>query len=334
MTERASGKDLPVAAATTPRVPLVDAARGVAIVSMVAYHLAWDLSYLGLWPVDVSTEIGWIVFQRCILGSFLFLAGASLVLGHGERVRWNAFWRRTAILAAAALAMTLGTLLLFGEAFAFFGILHAILLFSLIGVVMLRLPTAVLLSAGGAIVAAGVVIQSDRFNVPWLAWLGFWTVPPRTADLVAVFPWLGVTLLGMAATRLAKRSGIMPAVASWHGTSAGARALRFLGRWSLPIYLVHQLALLAALYPLAMWRDSQVPDARAGFIQQCEPSCIETGGVGGYCRAYCSCALELIERDNLWAALEAPTPNAPQQTQIAGVINLCRAMAEQPAPIR
>jgi uncharacterized membrane protein len=234
-------------------VPLVDALRGVAIVAMVAYHFSWDLSYFAFWPIDISVEPGWIAFQRLILSSFLFLVGVSLALGHGGGIRWRAFWRRWAILVAAALAMTVGTYIAFGEAFAFFGILHAIALFSLIGLLFLRLPIVVILFGAAAFIVPGVLVHSDVFNPRWLAWLGMWTEPPRTADLVGGFPWAGVPLLGIAATRWLQGSGALARLAAWQGTSRAARLLRGAGRWSLVIYLTHQLVLLGIFYPLALW---------------------------------------------------------------------------------
>jgi uncharacterized membrane protein len=245
--------DLPLAPASRPRVPLVDALRGLAILAMVAYHFSWDLSYFAFWPIDVSIEPGWIAFQRLILFTFLFLVGVSLELGHGAGIRWRAFWRRFAILVAAALAMTIATYVAFGDAFAFFGILHAIALFSLTGLLFLRLPTLVTLLGAAVFIVPGVLVHAELFNPRWLAWLGMWTTPPRTADLVGVFPWAGVPLLGIAATRELARSGALERLAAWRGAGPLARLLRGAGRWSLLIYLTHQLLLLAILYPIAMW---------------------------------------------------------------------------------
>src|SRR5690554_3134906 len=90
----------PMPPATSPasgrpaRFAAVDVVRGLAILAMVAYHLAWDLYYLGFTATDVMAEPGWIGFQRAILSSFLLLVGAALVLGHGRFIRWPAFWRR------------------------------------------------------------------------------------------------------------------------------------------------------------------------------------------------------------------------------------------------
>jgi uncharacterized membrane protein len=283
---------------------------------------------LGFWGIDISVEPGWIAFQRAILGTFLFLVGVSLELGHGERIRWRAFWRRLAILLAAALAMTAGTYLLFGDAFAFFGILHAIALFSVIGLVFLRLPVFAVLLAAAGFIAPGVLIHSDAFNPRWLAWLGMWTAPPRTADLVGVFPWAGVTLIGIAATRVLEGQGVLQRLAQWQGRSPPAHVLRGAGRWSLLIYLTHQLLLLAILYPLALWLHPGEESPQQAFVAQCQPSCLATGGVEGYCTAYCGCAFETIDSEDLWDAVNASMPSPEQRGALDRVISLCRAMAE------
>jgi uncharacterized membrane protein len=310
------------------RVVLVDVLRGFAIVCMVAYHLSWDLSYLRFWTLDISIEPGWITFQRAILGSFLLLVGVGLVLGHGEAIRWRAFWRRLAIIAAAALAMSAGTYLLFSDAFAFFGILHAIVLFSLLGLLFLRVPWAVTAIVAAGVILAGIVVQSDLFNTRWLAWIGFWTEPPRTADLVAIFPWFGVTLLGIAATRVLQRAGLVARLARLVPRDAASRALAFAGRWSLLIYLLHQPLMLGVLYPLGHWLEPWKAGFRSSFVAECEPSCVATGGSADYCTRYCACALEDIEREDLWAAVYSAEPTPEQSRQVTGVITLCDAMAK------
>ncbi len=47
-----------------------------------------------------------------------------------------------------------------------------------------------------------VLASSELFNTRWLAWIRFFTMVPETADLVPMFPWFGVVLLGMVGMRL------------------------------------------------------------------------------------------------------------------------------------
>ena len=96
-----------------PRLPIIDIARGVAILAMAIYHFCWDLWYFGFLNADVGFDPRWVFFARSILASFLFLVGVGLVLGHGEGIRWKSFWRRWLFAFGGALAITLGTLIAF-----------------------------------------------------------------------------------------------------------------------------------------------------------------------------------------------------------------------------
>ena len=80
----------PALALGAGRIEAVDAARGAALLAMAIYHFSWDLSFFQLIATPVATDPAWKWFARAIAGSFLFLVGVSLVLGHRERIRWRA----------------------------------------------------------------------------------------------------------------------------------------------------------------------------------------------------------------------------------------------------
>lgn len=313
-----------------PRLALVDAARGVAIIAMVAYHFAWDLSYYRLIATDVTTHPAWVLLQRSILSSFLFLVGVSLVLGHGNGVRWSRFWRRLAVILAAALAVTLGTYWMFPEYFVFFGILHAIALFSLLALPALRLNPWLVLATAALVLVPPFFLSAPLFSAKPLAWIGFWTIVPETTDIVPVFPWFGVVLLGVAAARLVLASPLEALLAAWQVRGPLSKGLVVCGRWSLLIYLLHQPILLGGVM-LAIQLQSPVlqPEvlSRAeSFVRSCKSSCATNGGVADYCEAYCACALEQVESAGLWDLIE--TPGAAQDEAVGSITRLCAAMAE------
>lgn len=310
------------------RFALVDLLRGLAILAMVAYHLAWDLYYLGFTATDVMVEPGWIAFQRGILSSFLLLVGAALVLGHGRGVRWPAFRRRFAVVLAAALVVSAGTYAVFPEFFVFFGVLHAIALFSICALPLLRAPLWLVLAAAAVFLLTPVLLVVPEFSDRRLAWIGLWAETPPTTDIVPFFPWFGVVLLGVAGMRVLLVSPWRPLLEGWRA-GRWSRWLAIAGRWSLVIYLVHQPLLFGGLTLLAQLQPpTAMPGNAAAFIQSCETGCAENGRDIAWCQFYCSCALEQVEREDLWSLLNSEVPTPAGQEALDSVQRLCSAMAE------
>jgi uncharacterized membrane protein len=315
-----------------PRFALIDAVRGAAIIGVVIYHLFWDLSYFALIPIDVSTQPAWVAFARSLLGTFILLTGVSLVLAHRNGIRWNAFWRRLAVVGGAALLVTVGTYIAFPVTFVYFGVLHAIALFSLFGLAFLRAPIWLVFALAAAAIAGPLLYTNPVFTEPQWSWIGFWAVPPPTNDLVPIFPWFGVTLLGIGLTRWALDSGLAERIGHWKAIGPFSRILVKAGRWSLIIYLVHQLLLLAVIYPLSTYVFDETTSINA-FNRSCEATCLNTGNDAAYCTTYCACALNEIETRNLWEAVETPQQTPEQSEAVAEVIFQCSGVIFAPAAV-
>lgn len=310
------------ATATRHRYPLIDAARGVAILAMVVFHFAWDLYFLGFIDTDISSHPFWTTFQKTIVSSFLLLAGVSLWLAHGRGIRWRKFLRREAMLVAAAIAVSIGTWIAFGEYFAFFGVLHALALFSLIALAFLRLPALLTGAVGVAIIVLPLLVSFPIMRERWLAWIGFWPIPPSTADIVPVFPWLGVTLIGLA---LAKRLEGRP---FW--TWPAPKWLGWLGRWSLVIYLLHQPLMYGALYALSSIMPAVSEERRAeDFVQNCRATQLGLGIEPLVAERYCGCALEQVGAGNMWEMLTRER-TAAEELELQSMMGLCAAMSQEP----
>jgi uncharacterized membrane protein len=301
-------------AGATARLQSVDVYRGLALIAMAAYHTCWDLTYYRLIDTGIGIDPLWITLQRSILTAFLLLAGASLSLAHGDGIRWRGFRRREAVLVAAALAVSAGTWFLFQGSFAWFGVLHLIALGSLLCLPFVVAPMWAGALAAAVLLAAPALFSADAFNPRYLDWIGFFTITPDTADLVPLFPWLGVMLIGVLGMRLGRT---LPAF-TWSSARWPARALAFMGRWSLIIYLVHQPVLFGIITPIANAVNSAEQSRIESFLPSCEASC----GVNGdapFCTRYCQCALDITVRDNLWTA----TPE-----QLGPMSTLCTAMSK------
>lgn len=232
------------------RIAALDMARTVALVGMAAYHFTYDLEMFGYIPPGTAVSGGFAVFARLVAGSFLFLAGVSLWLAHGQGLRWRPFLRRLGVIALAAGCITAATRYALPDSYIFFGILHSIAFGSVIGLAFLRLPMVLTLAAAAAVAVAKPHLQTGLFDAPWLAWLGLTTWPVRSVDFVPVFPWLGAILAGIGAAKLAAATGLWDTL---RGRMARAgRTLGWPGRHSLAIYLIHQPVLIGCLW-LVTW---------------------------------------------------------------------------------
>lgn len=321
----------------------LDAARGLAVLAMVIFHLTWDLGHFGYIDASIPWSAPFKAFGHSIAFSFLFIAGFSLVLAHRERIHWRAFWRRFAIVAGAAGLVSLGTYLVFPSAFVFFGILHVIAAASLISLAFLFAPWPVSILVGAAFFAAPHFLASPAFNANWLQWLGLGTTEPLTQDWRPLFPWAGAMILGVGAARslLPGAARSAPVEAKGEPVSAEGAAepdqppawltpqapqadplparggwLPFLGRHSLPIYLAHQPLLFAIFTGLVMIAPP-AEDPKA-FVAACEKGCVEEGATQAFCHDACVCTEQEAERSNALAGVKDDETRGKILQEIAG----------------
>ena len=228
------------------RIPLLDLIRSAAVLGMIAFHFSYDLVMFGVIPRDYAATPLFYFHARIVAGSFLVLAGVGLWLAHGQAVRWPAFWRRLVKIAAAAAAVSLATRIAMPEYYIYFGILHAIALYSLLGLAALRLPETVIGLLAAGFVAGSYLWKTAAFNAPLLRFLGLATEPAYTMDFEPVFPWFAATLLGIALGKIGTKTGL------WQRLSRPVppliTTLSWPGRHSLLIYLLHQPILMGLVW--------------------------------------------------------------------------------------
>ena len=229
-----------------PRLQLVDALRGFAVAQMIVYHFIYDLAYFGWIDLVMTRDQPWVAWRTAIVTQFLLLVGVSLVLRTSFKPSTADFWKRWALIAAAALLVSAGSWLVFGPRLIYFGILHFVAAALLIARPLLRLGAANIL-LGAVCVFVGLTWTNEFFNTPPANIVGFMTLKPRTEDYVPLFPWIGVVLIGAGAAAQWQR-------AQWRIPNAlkplnerAPRWLLFLGTWALTVYLVHQPILLGAM---------------------------------------------------------------------------------------
>jgi len=225
------------------RIEGLDAWRGIAIAAMVAYHFCFDLRYFGVTRADFEHDPFWLAARSLILGSFMLIAGVSLVLARQLPDFDRRFVAHVAKIVVAAMLVTGATVLMFPRSFIWFGVLHAIAVSLLIARPLVAHPR-IAAGVGVVMLVAGVSLAHPAFDNRVLGFLGFMTAKPRTEDYVPLFPWAGLALLGVGLGHWLAGRAFAPVAP----LARAPRWLGWMGRHSLAIYLVHQPVLLGLLY--------------------------------------------------------------------------------------
>ncbi|HEY1438635.1 MAG TPA: heparan-alpha-glucosaminide N-acetyltransferase [Casimicrobiaceae bacterium] len=210
---------------------------------MIVYHAAFDLNWFRIISADFNHDGFWLSFRDLIVGSFLLLVGVSLVLASRAGISPRQFWRRIALVGTCAMLVTLGSYVTFPKTFITFGILHCIVVSSILGWPLVRFPRAALV-VGIVVIVGGVAIGLPLFDLPWLNWVGLMTHRPATEDYVPLLPWFGVVLVGISIgwwlleRHLRDLRQMSRASPKW---------LTWLGRHSLLVYMIHQPIMVGLL---------------------------------------------------------------------------------------
>ncbi len=303
-----------------PRIALIDIARGVGLLAMVVYHFTWDLEYFSWILPGTITEPFWVYFARSIASSFVFLAGVSLVLAHRNGIKWRSFFIRFAIVAASAALISLATYFAFPNGFIYFGILHAIALFSLVGLLFIRLHWAICLVVAAAVFWMGHNLSNEFFAHPALWWVGLATNVPPSNDYVPFFPWFAATLAGISFTKLGLSRGWFEAMAKWQFPRSIELPLVLIGRNSLVFYLLHQPILIGLVWSFTFLAGP--PDRTAGFIKLCTQQCSQQRD-GKFCVSYCSCVADDMKQAKLFTPFNNGKVDIATNKVAQNIINQC-----------
>lgn len=216
------------------RIWELDALRGLCILGMVAVHLVFDL--------QIPTGQAFAFVQNWGGVLFFLLSGLCATLGSRPV-------RRGAMVLGAGLICTAVTLA--GRALGMlpdymvirFGVLHCLGACMLLWPVFRKLPVWLLAALGTGFGVLGIYLtQCVMVEFPGFAWLGLLYPSYSSADYFPLLPYLGFFLLGAVLGRLlyAKKKSLLP---QWE-TIWVFRALRWCGRHSLILYLLHQPLLM------------------------------------------------------------------------------------------
>lgn len=309
------------------RVAALDAARGIALLGMGAYHLTWDLAHFGFVAPAAPFSPSMRLLSHVVAGAFLAAVGASLALAHPHGLRRAAFARRLAVVGGAALAVTAASFFLAPNEPITFGILHCIAVASLLAAPFVSAPVWAAGAAGALALVAPLLVSSRTFDPPALVWLGLGTVPPLTLDWRPLLPWAGVVLAGLAATRALLPQIAAAAWARWRPGTIAARAIVFAGRHSLAVYLVHQPVLFAILFATANLTGVAARQERESYVAVCRPACVENGGELDLCAKACACVANRAQAGGVSLSAAHGEGGDEAGRRLRAVVEACSAEA-------
>jgi uncharacterized membrane protein len=247
----------PTISTTSQRVWEIDALRGVAIILMIFYHFVWDLNYFGL--LQQTLVVGpWQWFARSIATLFIFIMGVSLTLSYtrekqkaGHERLFGKYFRRGAKIFGLGMVVTVATYFFIGRGFVIFGILHLLGASIVLAYPFLKVNRWISLVAGLVVIGAGIYVDGLRSASPWLIWLGVKQYGIYMVDYYPILPWYGLSLIGLfTGYTLYPGGNRQQGLPDWSGLPP-VQGLRFLGRHSLLIYIIHQPILIGSLMLIA-----------------------------------------------------------------------------------
>ena len=228
------------------RLGVIDAARGAAIISMIVYHLCYDI--FTVFGADSGFETYWpvIIWERTISFTFVIVSGISVNFSaHG--------YRRGIILNLCGFLVTAVTVLVMPTQAIWFGVLN-LLGCAMMIVFALRDTLKKIRPAAGMAAGLGLfmlfcglperyiglpglrllTIPDWLYGCKYLAFLGLPSDDFVSADFFPLLPWIFLYAFGFFLWRFIEEKGAQSLF------ERRAPVLGFIGRHSLWIYLLHQ----------------------------------------------------------------------------------------------
>ena len=243
--------------APASRYALLDELRGLNLISMMLFHVCWDLVFL--FDVNMRWYAGTPgrLWQQTICWVFILLSGFCVPLGHHTL-------RRGATVFGAGVLVTAVTLLFMPEDRVVFGVLtllgSAMLLTGLLEPLLQKVPPAAGLVVSAVLFALTyhaadhyLGIGALRLALPeslyanyFTAYLGFYPCWFYSTDYFPLVPWLFLFWAGYYLHKAVGRGRMEPL------RRPVCPALGWMGRHSLLLYLLHQPVIYGVLSAAAV----------------------------------------------------------------------------------
>ena len=236
------------------RYYILDSVRGLIIISMLLYHILWDLSELFGGRFGFGGDC-FVLWQKSIRYGFIILSGFCWSLGKHK------LKRAITVLVCSAI-ITAVTAIFMGRDIILFGVL------SLLGSAMLitipldrlfkKINPHIGLSFSVLLFFLLIDLEHrwisflgiDIYRLPrtlyrnlFTAYLGMPTASFHSTDYVPLFPWLFLFFAGYYLYHIANKHSLLPRLCS-----VRIKPLEWLGRHSLIIYMLHQPVIYAILW--------------------------------------------------------------------------------------
>ena len=239
----------------TRRLRLFDALRGFSVISMVLFHMTYDLVFLRGMQLPFFEPPYRDVWRASISWTFLLIAGIMCSFSRDN-------FRRSLKYGAVAFAIFLATTVAavdtpinFGIIFCMAGSTFVAALLQKAGVfgrhdrvkvvvfVILFLLTLNLHSGWVGIGGLRIAVPTQLYSTPWFSWLGLPGPMFASGDYYPLVPYSLLYLAGAHFASYVQSHGGFP---QWC-QDVGCKPLELVGSYALPIYVLHQPLILLAL---------------------------------------------------------------------------------------
>lgn len=228
------------------RIWELDVLRGVCILGMVVVHLIYDLQTFFSLPFLADSRLFDLIKQW---GGVLFLliSGICVTLG-SHPVRRGLIVFACGLLCSAVTAGMYFLNMADKSIIIYFGVLHCLGVCMLLWPLFKRLPVWALGLLGPGLTVLGLWISGNVVvDFPWLIPLGLVPGDFASSDYFPLLSNLGFFLVGacLGKTLYRKKETLLPRVNPANPVLAFFTRL---GKWSLPVYLLHQPVITGLLY--------------------------------------------------------------------------------------
>lgn len=232
------------------RIWELDALRGLCVLGMIALHFLFDLTkFYGIIRWEVPPLLVFVMDWGGV--AFFLISGCCASLG--TRCVRRGLWVLGCGLVVSAVTWAMYALGMAVRAvIIYFGVLHCLGLCMILWALFRKLPTPALAALSLLFIALGLWFRGITVECRFLFWLGLLYEGFATSDYFPLLPFLGFFLAGAVLGRILykEKKTLLPAA------MPRFRFLQWLGRRSLPVYMLHQPILTGLIYLILVIQEA------------------------------------------------------------------------------